>query len=101
LKNNSYTDLDEYFREYIKGAQEKYCFILHGYVLMTNHYHLIIETPDGNLSQGMRQLNGVYTQLFNKRHNRVGHIIKYKGLFKKDSRQAGLTLSSDIIVNKR
>jgi REP element-mobilizing transposase RayT len=36
---------------------------------MTNHYHLLIETPDGNLSFGMRQLNGVYTQLFNKRHH--------------------------------
>ena len=49
---------------------------------MDNHYHLIIETPDGNLSKGMRQLNGVYTQRFNKKHNRVGHIFqgRYKAI---------------------
>jgi uncharacterized protein YwbE len=47
---------------------------------MDNHYHVIIETPKGNLSQGMRQLNGVYTQMFNKRHRKVGHI--FQGRFK-------------------
>jgi hypothetical protein len=55
---------------------------------MNNHYHLIIETPDGNLSAGMRQLNGVYTQTFNKRHKRVGHLFqgRYKAiLIQKDS----------------
>jgi hypothetical protein len=55
---------------------------------MTNHYHLLIETPDGNLSIGMRQLNGVYTQLFNKRHRRAGHLFqgRYKAiLIQKDS----------------
>jgi hypothetical protein len=40
----------------------------------------VIETPDGNLSQGMRQLNGVYTQTFNRRHDRVGHV--YQGRYK-------------------
>ncbi len=47
---------------------------------MTNHYHIVIETPEANLSAGMRQLNGVYTQAFNRRHNRVGHV--YQGRFK-------------------
>jgi len=47
---------------------------------MSNHYHLLIETLDGNLSTGMGQLNGVYTQKFNKRHGRVGHI--FQGRFK-------------------
>ena len=49
---------------------------------MDNHYHLVIETPDGNLSKGMRQLNGVYTQLFNKRNQRVGHVFqgRYKAI---------------------
>jgi len=89
------------FLEVLHRANTRYKWLCHAYCLMNNHYHLIIETSDGNLSHGMRQLNGVYTQLFNKRHNRAGHIIKYKGLFKKDSRQAGMTLSSDIIVNKR
>lgn len=45
-----------------------------------NHYHLLIETPKANLSQGMRQLNGVYTQYFNHSHKRVGHL--FQGRFK-------------------
>jgi hypothetical protein len=55
---------------------------------MDNHYHLLIETPDGNLSLGMRQVNGVYTQLFNKLHGRAGHLFqgRYKSiLIQKDS----------------
>ena len=55
---------------------------------MTNHYHRLIETPDGNLALGMRQLNGVYTQLFNKWHGRTGHLLqgRYKSiLIQKDS----------------
>lgn len=52
----------------------------HAYCLMDNHYHLLIETPRGNLSAGMRQLNGVYTQRFNRRHGRVGHV--FQGRFK-------------------
>jgi hypothetical protein len=47
---------------------------------MDNHYHVLLETGDGNLSKGMRHLNGVYTQYFNRRHNRVGHV--YQGRFK-------------------
>jgi REP element-mobilizing transposase RayT len=67
---------------------ERFHWICHGYCLMSNHYHLVIETPDGNLSKGMRQLNGVYTQAFNKRHRRVGHVFqgRFKGiLVQKDS----------------
>lgn len=55
---------------------------------MDNHFHLLIETLDGNLSLGMRQLNGVYTQTFNKRHRRAGHLFqgRYKAiLIQKDS----------------
>ncbi|MGH7830282.1 MAG: transposase, partial [Candidatus Binatia bacterium] len=44
------------------------------------HYHLLVETPKANLSLGMRQLNGVYTQAFNRRHKRVGHL--FQGRFK-------------------
>lgn len=49
---------------------------------MTNHYHLVIETVDATLSKGMRHLNGLYTQLFNREHNRVGHIFqgRYKAI---------------------
>lgn len=51
----------------------------HGYCLMTNHYHLLVETPGANLASGMRQLNGVYSQRFNRRHRRVGHV--YQGRY--------------------
>lgn len=53
---------------------------VHAYCLMGNHYHLLIETPDGNLSKGMRQLNGMYTQRFNRKRQRVGHV--FQGRFK-------------------
>jgi putative transposase len=55
---------------------------------MDNHYHLVLETPSGNLSKGMRQLNGIYTQAYNRRHRRVGHVFqgRYKAiLIQKDS----------------
>lgn len=48
----------------------------YAYCLMGNHYHLLIETPEANLVQGMRRLNGVYTQAFNRRHQRVGHVFQ-------------------------
>jgi REP element-mobilizing transposase RayT len=59
---------------------ERYHWLCHAYCLMGNHYHLMVETPDGNLSAGMRQLNGIYTQTFNRRHGRVGHVLQ--GRFK-------------------
>lgn len=57
-------------------------WVCHAYCLMDNHYHLLVETPEGNLSQGMRQVNGVYTQRFNRRHDRVGHLFqgRYKAI---------------------
>jgi putative transposase len=58
----------------------RFNWLVHAYCLMGNHYHLLIETLDGNLSTGMRQLNGVYTQRFNRQHNRVGHVMQ--GRFK-------------------
>lgn len=59
---------------------ERYRWRCHAYCLMYNHYHLVVETPEGNLSLGMRQLNGVYTQRFNRGHGRVGHL--FQGRFK-------------------
>jgi len=55
---------------------KRYQLLLHSYCLMHNHYHLLIETPEGNLARGMRQLNGTYTQHANQRHQRVGHILQ-------------------------
>lgn len=54
--------------------------ILHAYVLMGNHYHLFVETPDGNLSDFMRDTNGNYTQWFNRINGRVGHL--WQGRYK-------------------
>jgi REP element-mobilizing transposase RayT len=51
-------------------------WLLHAFCLMGNHYHLLLETPQPNLSPGMRQLNGVYSQCFNRRHTRVGHVFQ-------------------------
>jgi len=78
----------EVFLNTLQHVNKRYNWICPAYCLMTNHYHLLIETPEGNLSLGMRQLNGVYTQLFNKHHGRNGHL--YQGrymaiLIQKDS----------------
>jgi len=61
---------------------ERYNWQCYAYCLMTNHYHLVVETGDANLSIGMRQLNGVYTQVFNRHYHRVGHIFqgRYKAI---------------------
>ena len=78
----------ENFLNTLQHVNKRYNWICHAYCLMTNHYHLLIETPEGNLSLGMRQLNGVYTQLFNKWHGRTGHLFqgRYKAiLIQKDS----------------
>ncbi len=50
--------------------------ICHAYCLMNDHYHLLLETPDGNLSRAMRDINGNYTQYFNTRHDRIGHVLQ-------------------------
>ena len=54
----------------------------HAWCQMTNHYHIVIETAEANLAQGMRQLNGVYTQYVNRTQNRVGHVFqgRYKAI---------------------
>ena len=54
----------------------------HAYCLMGNHYHLLVETPEANLARGMRQVNGVYTQRFNRRHQQSGHLFqgRYKAI---------------------
>lgn len=60
--------------------QQRWC--CYAYCLMENHYHLLIETPEPTLVAGMRRLNGVYTQSFNRRHGRVGHLFqgRYKAI---------------------
>jgi REP element-mobilizing transposase RayT len=55
---------------------DRFGWLCHAYCLMDNHYHLLLETPQPTLSRGMRQLNGRYTQAFNRRHRRVGHLFQ-------------------------
>jgi REP-associated tyrosine transposase len=59
---------------------ERYAWLVHAYCLLGNHYHLLVETPQPNLSAGMRQLNGTYAQFFSRRHDRPGHL--FQGRFK-------------------
>ena len=61
---------------------ERFNWSVQAYCMMDNHYHLLVQTPDANLSAGMRQLNGVYTQLANRTHGRVGHVFqgRYKAI---------------------
>jgi putative transposase len=61
---------------------QRYNFVVHGFCQMTNHYHLVLATAEGNLAQGMRLLNGAYSQYFNRRHDLVGHVFqgRYKAI---------------------
>jgi len=70
------------FLDILGNVCKRFNWLCHAYCQMTNHYHLLIETPEGNLSKGMRQLNGVYTQYINRSHNRVGHLFqgRFKGI---------------------
>ncbi len=70
------------FKEYLGDAQDKYGCRLHCYVLMTNHYHLLMETPNGNISKIMHHINGAYTNYINRKRNRSGHLLqgRYKGI---------------------
>jgi len=68
------------FLEILGDVVTRYGWICHAYCLMTNHYHLLIETPGANLSRGMQLLNGVYTQCFNRQHGQAGHLLQ--GRFK-------------------
>jgi len=73
---------------------------LHAYVLMDNHYHLLVETPEPSLSRGMRQLNGLYGQAFNRRHGRVGHLFqgRFKSILVEEERHL-LALCRYVVLN--
>ena len=95
------TDDDRHlFLNVLAEVWQRHNWTLHAYCLMSNHYHLLVETPDANLSRAMRQLNGVYTQRFNRSHNRVGHVFqgRYKAiLVEKDSHL--LELARYVVLN--
>jgi len=70
------------FLEILNQSLDTYQVILYCYILMGNHYHLMVETPLGNLSEFMRHFNITYTSYYNRRHERVGHLYqgRYKGI---------------------
>jgi REP element-mobilizing transposase RayT len=90
----------EAFLGVLAEVVDRYHWICHAFCLMTNHYHLVIETVEGNLSRGMRQLNGVYTQASNRRHHRVGHLFqgRFKGILV-DKDAYLLELSRYVVLN--
>lgn len=96
LNEEDFTD----FLEILNSVVKRYNFLLHDYCLMNNHYHLLIETPEGNLSKGMRQLNGLYAQRFNQKHRRVGHLLqgRYQSILV-DKENYLLELSRYIVLN--
>ena len=84
----------------LKEVKDRYHWYCYAYCLMENHYHLVIETPDANLSRGMRQLNGVYTMRFNRRHDTVGHVFqgRYKAILIQKERHL-LEVCRYVVVN--
>ena len=72
----------ELFLQAMAEAAKEYNAIIHAYCLMSNHYHLLIETPKANLSQIMKHINGLYTQRFNRKHKADGALFRgrYKSI---------------------
>jgi len=70
------------FLEYLESATKRYQAIIYVYCLMDNHYHLLLETPAGNLPQIMQHINGAYTTYFNVKRERSGHLFqgRYKAI---------------------
>ncbi|MEZ0174379.1 MAG: transposase [Candidatus Reddybacter sp.] len=78
----------------------RYNWRVHAYCLMDNHYHLVVKTIESNLSKGMRQLNGVYTQSYNRRHHHTGHLFqgRYKAILV-DKEAYLLELTRYVVLN--
>jgi REP-associated tyrosine transposase len=70
------------FYEYLETATERYNAVIHAYCLMDNHYHILLETPLGNLPQIMQHINGAYTTYYNVKRARAGHLFqgRYKAI---------------------
>ena len=88
------------FLNVVDNVVNRFGWLLHSYVLMDNHYHLVVEVPGANLSKGMRQLNGVYTQHFNRRHDSEGSL--FQGRFRSvlfESENFLLPLCRHVVLN--
>ena len=82
-ENIYFCDADRWaWLELLGKVCERFNWMCHAWCQMSNHYHIVVETVEGNLSQGMRQLNGVYTQHINSAYQRVGHVFqgRYKSI---------------------
>jgi REP-associated tyrosine transposase len=88
------------FLDVLGEAVSRFRWRCHAYCLMGNHYHLMIETPEANLTKGMRHLNGVFTQSSNRRHKRSGHLFqgRYKAILV-DRDSYFLELARYIVLN--
>jgi REP element-mobilizing transposase RayT len=82
-------------------AVRRFRWIVHSYTLMTNHFHLVLETPETTLSRGMKWMNGKYAQWFNRRHHRSGHLFqgRFKGFLVEKERYL-LTLIRYVALNR-
>ena len=78
----SFKDRTDYraFLNVLNSVAARFGWLIHSYALLENHYHVVVEVPHSNLSRGMRQLNGVYTQHYNRRHLGEGPV--FRGRFK-------------------
>ena len=88
------------FLEVFASVITQFNWVCYAYCLMDNNSHLLVQTPDGNLSKGMRQLNGIYTQAYNRKHTKTGHLFqgRYKGILV-DKDAYLLELSRYIVLN--
>lgn len=65
-----------YFLKLLTDVAARYRWVVHAYCLMGNHYHLVVETREANISKGMERLNGIYARRFNWRHDYKGHLFE-------------------------
>lgn len=88
------------FIDNLGRVSQRFEWTVWAWCLMGNHYHLLIETRQPTLSKGMREVNGVYTQAFNRRHRRVGHVLqgRYKAILM-DQDAYLLELPRNIVLN--
>ena len=88
------------FLDIFASVIEQFNWVCYAYCLMDNHYHLLVQTPDSNLSKGMRQLNGVYTQAYNRKYKKTGHLFqgRYKAILVDEDAYL-LELSRYIVLN--
>lgn len=84
----------------VRETCTRFNFKIHAYCQMTNHFHLLLETPDANLARGMRHMNGLYSQQVNRRHGLVGHLFqgRYKAILIQKERHL-LELARYVVLN--